>query len=370
MQSPNLFSRSRAALAILLFITVFSLGAQDRPALKKVSVAFYNLENIFDTIDQANYDEEFLPKGANKWNSERYYNKVKNMSYAISQICGDGLSHYPGSNPKGLRRSGPAILGLSEVENINPLKDLVNSPALRNNNYAIVHYDSPDARGVDVAFFYCRDIFTLEESYAHHTDVPENPHFRTRDIVRMTGTIDGERFHFMVAHWPSRSGGQKVSEYKRMGAARTMRRICDSLIAADPESKIVLMGDFNDDPVDKSLRYGLKIAGSTPKPDMAPQELFCPMLRMFKDGMGSLAYQDSWNLFDILVVNGNLVNPQKGGFQVLPDNKTRHYAYIFRRPFLLQREGRYKGYPHRTFAGGQYQNGYSDHLPVYLYLVK
>lgn len=370
-------------LIILFFIfslllprcrSLYAQGAPLSQQYRKICVAFYNVENLFDTIDQPEVrDEEYLPGGPNKWTSERYYHKIENIASVISLI--GGSQRNPGAHDRGQRPQadgealrGPAVIGLSEIENSGVLQDLVNTPALRQNNYGIAHFDSPEPRGVDVALLYARDIFTLTEAYPHPTVIPEEPDFRTRDILRVSGTIDGETFHFLVAHWSSRSGGEKISEYKRMGCARTMRRIVDSLIAADPRAKIILMGDFNDDPVDKSVKRGLRVCHS-PK-NLLPADLFTPMTKLYKTGIGSLAYRDTWNLFDIMVVNGNLLGSDYREFKVMPDPKTRNYAYVFRRGFMLQKEGRYKGYPLRTLVGGQYQGGYSDHLPVYLYLAK
>lgn len=338
---------------IAVLLAVFLCGYSQERKYLKISVAFYNVENLFDTLHQEGVnDYEFTPDGTNRWSGKRYMAKLKNLSEAISQISGNG----------------PAILGVSEIENRSVLEDLINMPALKDKNYDIVHYDSPDARGVDVGLIYQKHIFTVIESDTHPVILEEDPGFRTRDILQATGIIDGEIFHFMVAHWPSRSGGEKISEHKRMAAAKVMKKVSDSLLAKYPGSKVVMMGDLNDDPVNKSIRDGL---GAKDKArNLADTDLFNPMHKMYKDGHGSLAYRDAWSLFDQMIVSGNLIGTDYSSFKLYQDPKTKNYAYVFNRPFLAQKEGKYKGYPWRTIVGGQFQGGYSDHFPVYLYLVK
>lgn len=343
----------RKIFPILLFLFVFLTANAQQKKYLKISVGFYNLENLFDTIHQEGVrDYEFLPNGTNKWTSERYLKKLANMSEVISQVAGNG----------------PAIIGVSEIENLGVLQDLINTPALKDKNYGIVHYDSPDARGVDVALFYQKHVFTLHDSKAHPVKLPGEPDFKTRDILQASGDIDGEMFHFLVAHWPSRIGGEKASEYRRVAAAKVMKRVADSLLQINPDSKVVLMGDFNDDPTNNSVRVELNAKADAKK--LAKGDYFNPMFKLFKDGYGTLAYRDAWNLFDNMVVSENLIGEDLSTFKLFRDPKSGYYAYIFNKPFLTQKEGRYKGYPWRTIVGGQYQGGYSDHFPVYLYIVK
>lgn len=345
----------RKAIPFILFLFVLlTVQAQSGKKYAKIAIGFYNLENLFDTIHQEGVrDYEFTPEGTNRWTSERYKKKLENLSEVISQIAG----------------RGPSILGVSEVENRSVLEDLLDMPRLKSLNYGIVHYDSPDARGIDVALLYQKNIFNLHNSTVFPVRIEGEPDFRTRDVLLATGDIDGEIFHFMVAHWPSRVGGEKASEYRRMAAAKVMRRVADSLLFENKNAKVVMMGDLNDDPVNNSIKEGLKAKGNPKK--ILDGDYFTPMYKLYKDGYGTLAYRDSWNLFDNMIVSSNLLGDKDySNFKLYRDSKTGQYAYIFNKPFLKQKEGRYKGYPWRTIVSGQYQGGYSDHFPVYLYVVK
>ena len=341
-------------LIILSLALSFCLSsyAQNNKQFIRLSVGFYNVENLFDTINQPDViDEEFTPEGLNKWNTEKYNQKLENLSYVISQV---------GSS------KGPTIMGLSEVENRAVIQDLIDMPLLKDNNYGIAHFDSPDRRGVDVGLIYMKDVFQLTESFPHPVMLPTG--YLTRDVLRASGFIDGELFHFLVAHWPSRSGGEAVSVPKRMAAAKVMRHVSDSLLLLNKDAKVILMGDFNDDPVSRSIKEGLRIKKS---PDgLKFYDLFTPMLKLYKEGVGTLAYRDVWNLFDILVVNGNLLGKDYSTFKLYTDPKTKNSAFVFNKDFLLQTDGPFKNYPFRTIVGGEYQGGYSDHFPVYLYLIK
>ncbi len=338
-------------------LAVFSVNGQQAPQQRPYTVMFYNLENLFDTINDPDvHDEEFTPKGAKNWNGTKYWKKQSNIAkvlYDLSRTVGDY----------------PAVIGVSEVENRNVLEDIVIAEKLQKAGYQIVHYDSPDARGVDVAFLYRPSRFKLEGSFPHKTVVEGLPNFRTRDIVTMWGTIDGEPFFFMVNHWPSRLGGQAASEFKRCAAAARVRQIADSVLAENPATKIVIMGDMNDDPSDKSMTESLG-ASKTKIKELQKGDLYNPFLEMHRKGKGTLAYQDAWNLFDNMVVSENLVTDPKGKLRLMKDSQGKFYGNIFRASYLFQKEGQYKGYPLRTFVGNNFQNGYSDHLPVYLLISK
>ncbi len=337
----------------LLFFTLFTF-VTDGVAQQyiKLPIAFYNLENLFDTEDGPNDDAEYLTDGRNQWTEDKYRHKLSNMAEVISKIGG----------------KGPALIGVCEVENRRVLEDLVAQPQLAPLHYSIVHYDSPDLRGVDCAILYRPDLFKLQSSSAHPVAIEGESYIKTRDVVLASGTIDGESFHFMVAHWPSRSGGEAASIHRRLAAAKVMRSLTDSILSADPAAKVILMGDFNDDPTSPSVVEGLQ---TQPHPEgVAYNKLFTPMLRLYKSGIGTLAYRDVWNLFDIICVNGNLLGEGKEGFRLYRDPMTDHLGFVFNKPFLRQQDGRFKGYPLRTMVGGQFQGGYSDHFPVYIYLTK
>jgi len=221
---------------------------------------------------------------------------------------------------------------------------------------------------VDVAFYYRPDVFKLEGSAPIPFTMESLPNFRTRDVVTMWGTIDGEPFYFMVAHWPSRLGGKEASAPKRERAAEIMRHAADSVLAINPATKVVMMGDFNDDATDKSITEVLGAEGNIRK--LQPGGYYNPFIDMLKAGIGSLAYRDQWNLFDNIVVSENLATGSTGSLKLERAPKGKYYGNIFRVPYLFQQEGQYKGYPLRTFVGNNFQGGYSDHLPVFIYIGK
>ncbi len=335
------------AFIFFIFIGIISSPAQQNERKQKaVCIAFYNVENLFDTIDDPfTDDEEFLPEGVNQWNSSKYLLKLNHLAEVISHIGDDYVN------------GGPAILGLSEIENRRVLEDLIKMPELSKQGYAIVHFDSPDNRGVDVALLYKYHIFKVSSARTFPLKMPNRPDFDTRVQLVVSGTIDGEMLHFIVNHWPSRFQGP---EY-RAAAASLTRRLVDSLQNLYPQAKVIVMGDLNDDPTDPSVSIILNAKGE--KKEVHPGDLYNPMWKLFKNGVGSLAYRDNWNLFDQIILTYPLINQENNGFKF-------YTARVFNKKFLFNKEGQYKGYPFRTFAGGAYQGGYSDHLPVYVILVK
>lgn len=314
------------------------------------SIGFYNVENLFDTIDNDNVNDiDFTPLGKNLWDDKKYHKKVSDISYVISQIGTD-------INPDGL-----AILGLSEIENRVVIKDLVSHKNIVEKNYQIVHYDSPDRRGIDVALIFNPNYFTLSSSKNFVLNLESDTTFRTRSQLLVSGNLFGERIHFIVAHWPSRSGGEKRSNPNRVAAAKLGRSIIDSIQKSEPNANIIYMGDLNDDPSNESLTKYMLSNGIKNK--LKKDELYNPMYEMYRKGIGSLAWRDTWNIFDQLLLSPSLANGNA--------KELKYYdCKVFNKPFLIQADGSYKGYPFRTFAGGNYKGGYSDHFPVYLYLLK
>ncbi len=323
-------------------------------AQKPYKVVFYNFENLFDTINDPDVlDEEFTPQGLKRWNSTKYNKKIANLERVLFDIAVED-------------KDFPAVIGVSEIENRNVMEDVIAQSKLAHADYRVVHYDSPDLRGVDVGFYYRPDVFKLEGSAPIPFHMPELPDFRTRDFVTMWGTIDSEPFFFLVSHWPSRLGGKEASDPKRMAAARRVKEIVDSVQCANPATKVVVMGDLNDDATDDSIVEGL---GAKGKPqEVQPGDMFNPFIALLKAGYGTLAYRDFWNLFDNIVVSANLVDAPAGTLRLLAVGK--FYGGIFRRPYMIQKSGQYKGYPLRTFVGNDFQGGFSDHFPVYIYIGK
>lgn len=342
-------------LTLVLIFALFSGAVAQKSANRfaKVSVGFYNLENLFDTEDGPNNDADFLPSGANQWTNERYLLKLDNMADAVSQIAAG---------------RAPDILGLCELENRGVLEDLIAHPKLATIGYKIIHFDSPDRRGIDVALIYRPEIYQVTSASSHPVQIPNEPEVLTRDILQVNGTILGEHVSVLVGHWPSRSGGEQISLARRMAAAKLMRHLTDSLHSISPSEKVILVGDFNDDPTSPSLTQGLK-AHNTPD-NLQSGDLFNIMARLHKQGFGTLAYRDVWNLFDNIVVSANLISENLDTLHALLDPSTKAYGRICNASFLTQKTGQFKGYPFRTFSYGQFQNGYSDHYPVYMYLVK
>ena len=336
-------------LCMALF-TVASLSAQDKP----YSVVFYNLENLFDIYnDPETHDDEFTPQGVKQWNETRYQKKLYNMERVLFDIAAQ-------------QKEYPIVIGVSEIENRSVLEDLISQPKLKGANYRICHYDSPDARGVDVAFLYRPDVFKIQGSDNIKLHVEGLPNFRTRDLVVMWGTIEDEPFYFLVSHWPSRLGGKEASQFKRDACAKQIREIKDSLLRENPATKVIVMGDFNDDATDDSI---VEVMGAKGKvKELESGDFFNPYNEMLRAGLGTLAYQDEWNLFDNICVTENLVNAERGKLKILKGKK--YYGNIFTRPYMLQLEGQYKNYPLRTFVTNNFQDGYSDHFPVYIYIGK
>ncbi|MBQ8366273.1 MAG: endonuclease/exonuclease/phosphatase family protein [Alistipes sp.] len=336
-------------VALFSFVTLY---AQDE--VKPYTVVFYNLENLFDIYnDPETHDDEFTPEGVKKWNEIKYQKKLTNMERVLFDIAA-------------IQKEYPIVIGVSEIENRTVLEDLISQPKLAGANYRICHYDSPDARGVDVAFLYRSDVFKLEGSDNIKLKVEELPNFRTRDLVVMWGTIEGEPFYFLVSHWPSRLGGKDASQFKRDACAKQIREIKDSLLNENPATKVIVMGDFNDDATDASI---VKVMGAKGKTkELVAGDFFNPYNQMLRAGLGTLAYQDAWNLFDNICVTENLVNAKEGELRLVKGKGMKYWGNIFSRSYMLQQEGQYKGYPLRTFVTNNFQNGFSDHFPVYIYI--
>lgn len=326
-------------------------------AQKKYSVygiGFYNQENLFDTChDEGKRDYDFLPTGSYKWNAMKYNHKLNNMSRALADMGTDVLPNI-----------GCAIIGLAEVENSKALDDLIAQPALSARNYQYVHIEGPDRRGIDCALLYNPSLFSVKNTrlVPYVQKLKKDSAFYTRGFLTVSGTLADENVAVIVCHLPSRFS---ESFYRELGAEQ-VKAIKDSLLNDDPNCKVFVMGDMNDDPIDKSMAGILK--GKANIKDVNEGDMYNPWYNILvKEGVGTLLYQGSWNLFDQILVTPNLLNKDdKKDFSSLKFWKNQ----IFKRDYLFQTEGKYKGSPKRTTAGGVWLNGYSDHLPVVVYLVK
>jgi hypothetical protein len=334
-------------VAVMTLLTCCLASAQQTEKKTMVAgVAFYNLENLFDTIpnNPGGRDLEYTPSGKNKWDSRKYNNKLHNLAYAISQFTTKTTPY------------GPAIIGVSEVENRGVLEDLVKQPELSPWNLQIVHHDSPDARGIDVSLLYNPRYFKLENVTNHRLTTVS---FRTRDQMCVVGSLLGQRIAVIVNHWPSRLGGQEKSSPNREAAAALCKQIADSLWNVDPNIGVIIMGDLNDDPQDKSCA---KVLGAKrDSKDVKAHEFYNPWWKKLDEGIGTLAYKGSWNLFDQIILSGNLVEGSDGQWKFFR-------ADVLNKEFLKDTEGTRQGYPLRTFSAGSYLNGYSDHFPTEVFL--
>lgn len=340
-------------LFLLLFFYIPVTQSQNEK-YKIRTIAFYNVENLFDTIDNPDtFDEDFTGTGKNHYNSSTYWNKIENISKVISEIGTENANN------------SPAIIGLSEIENRTVLEDLINSKNLKNKQYNFIQYDSPDLRGIDVAFLYQEKYFTPLSHEIFELKIWEENGNRiyTRDQLLVSGLLDNELIFIIVNHWPSRRGGQVRSNPKRAKAAYLNQQIIEKINLENENAKIFVLGDFNDDPIDINIKKGLNSVGKLEK--INDSTLYNPMENMFKKGLNTLGYRDKTNLFDQILMSPSCLSTDK-------KYETFQYfkAGIYNPRYLITKRGRYRGYPYRSFENGYFSGGYSDHFPVYIFLIK
>lgn len=358
---------------LALFFALFAIFTGNAQQKKYIihTVAFYNFENLFDTINGPNNDEEWLPKGTMNWTGKKYKKKLENLSRVLSEI---GTSENPNNSP--------TLIGGCEIENRRVLEDLVKQPKLINKDYGIVHFDSPDKRGIDVALLYQKKHFKptsfinvplyiyknnaakvtkkeKEEVTDDNTEAAPDDRVYTRDQLLVTGFLDGEEVNIIVNHWPSRSGGEKKSSPFREAAGALNRKIIDSLIKINPNAKIITMGDLNDGSYNLSVKkeLGAKLKKTELK---EPRDIYNPFEQMAKDGNASLFYRDAGDIFDQIMISEEFCKEEYNTFRYWK-------AGIWNKPYMIQTTGQYKGYPLRNSLN---EPGFSDHFPVYIYLIK
>jgi predicted extracellular nuclease len=339
----------------------FQACSQNQDSSRQI-IGFYNVENLFDTVhDEGKNDYEYLPDGANEWTEDKYAVKLKNLAQVIDEMHKEnGMWH--------------TVLGLAEVENRRVVEDLVKEPAIAEANYQIVHYESPDTRGIDVALVYDPARMKLVESesipFDFNTRIPittydkkQQRDFRTRDVLMAHGIIGDEHFAFYVCHFPSRRGdkGQDV----RARAAEIVYAHVQEMARKYPGIKCVVMGDMNDNPQDESLSGYLH--GRRTPAEVGRGDFFNPFWEMLDDGIGSLYYRGDPNIFDCILVSQSLVNGE--GFQIEPFGDG-YYGRVFEQDYMTQQSGQYKGTPFRTFSNGRFIAGYSDHYPTFITIGK
>lgn len=387
-------------LFVLFSFFCINLNAQ---AKRVATIGFYNVENLWDTIQSVDYidatlpthhpnfhrsvpldslkhleitknykgpwnyenikgekvvrkqslSDEFTPKSAKNYTYEIYQQKLKNTAQVISEI---GIKY---------TQTAPVVVGLVEVENRQVVEALVAQEALKKYDYGVVHYNSFDARGVDVALIYQKKRFFVTNSYKKELILFREDGYReyTRDLLVVVGILDGEKVAFFINHWPSRRGGEAVSTPKRNAAATLLKQEMDAQREKNPNIKLIAMGDFNDDPVSPSFKNYLKAVGNEKElSDEYPY--FNPMFKMYKKGIASLAYQDAPNLFDQIIYSKNLVSDK------VTSEYTAYKTEVFAPAYLINKQGNFKGYPFRSWSGDQFTGGYSDHFPVFTILQK
>lgn len=370
---------------------------------RTAAVGFYNVENLWDTVKSVDYidatlpahhvnfhrsvpldslkyleitkdykgpwdydrikgqkvvrkqilSEDFTPKSNKNYTYNIYQQKLKNIAQVISEI---GFKY---------TKTAPAVVGLVEVENRQVVEALTQQDALKKYDYGVVHYNSFDARGIDVALIYQKKRFTVTNSYKKELVLFREDGKReyTRDLLVVSGILDGEKVAFFVNHWPSRRGGEAVSMPKRNAAAALLKQEMDALREKSPNIKLIAMGDFNDDPISPSFKNHLKAVGDE-KELSEEYPYFNPMYKMYKKGVASLAYRDAPNLFDQIIYSKNLVSNSSA------EEYTVYRTEVYAPAYLINKQGNYKGYPFRSWDGDKFTGGYSDHFPVFTILQK
>ena len=328
--------------SLLIVLTLITVFCTNKANCQKNIIGFYNCENFYDTTNQVNVsDEDFLPGSVKSYNQKAYASKSKNLArvlYALGNIENAG---------------GLALMGVVEIENKMVLTKLLSEPLIRKYQYKYLHFDSKDLRGIDVALVY--NPLKFKPYQYRPYSLTDDTHFNdyaTRDILYVSGKLENEWVHILVNHWPSRRGGEKASMPKRLWAANVCKRIMDSVGKTNPKAKWIVMGDFNDNPTDKTI----KSLG-----------LYNPFILPFRKGMGTLAYNDSWNLFDQILISPNWTNESRKEKRIKAESVTTTCkTVIYKNNDMIETQGRYKGYPKRTYNGNHLRGGYSDHFPVAL----
>lgn len=332
---------------LFLLFLISACEAKNFEANDTIFIAFWNLENLFDLVDDPNTDDqEFLPSSEKEWTQERLQKKMYNLARVITRMNNN---------------RAPDVIGVCESEN-KAVLEFFTANYLKTRNYKIAYEESPDNRGIDCGLIYDSDKFELVFAKGH--EIKKLKDIPTRLILHVElKTKTSEKVIFFVNHWPSRRGGASESEFKRFAAAEVLRREIDNLFKADINSKIIIMGDFNDDPVDESI---LKKLGAIPfkcSQSLSPEinipnaELYNLSYNLFEQGLGTITYRDNWNLFDQIIISSALAKPK--GLSYLCDSFS-----IINDDLVATRSGKFKGTPFPTYAGNRYLGGYSDHFPV------
>ncbi|MBC8320351.1 MAG: endonuclease/exonuclease/phosphatase family protein [Bacteroidetes bacterium] len=338
----KIYSTILVTLALIII-----LASCTKKNTNSFTFAFYNVENLFDTIDDLNIsDEGYLPNSKVAWNTERYNLKLNNMSKVMKSI-----------DPAGF----PALFGICEVENISVVEDLINHPNLAGAGYKAIHKDSPDERGIDVALLYNPEIFKPVGTRFIVPEFPDNPELKTRDILYFKGVVNkNDTLHVFINHWVSRWGGQKETEPHRIQIAKVIKNITDSILNNELNANIIIAGDLNDNPSDTSIYKVLEALEISDIP--GGKSLYNLSLKQFKNGFGSLYYK-SWDMFDQIIVSTSLITG-KNGLKVSSTEQV-----VFKEDWMLYQPKGGPVRPSRTASGSNYYGGYSDHLPIMVSII-
>jgi len=344
INQPNFTMKRFLKISLTVAIIGLLFGSCSKPTFTTFSFAFYNVENLFDTIDDPVInDSSFLPTSQVAWNSQRYYHKLENLALVISSI---DSAHFP------------TVFGLCEVENLSVLQDLVKNPMVVKANYEILHKDSPDERGIDVAMLYDPAKYKPIETQYLKLVFPDEPDNKTRDILYSKGLVAGkDTIHIFVNHWTSRWGGQEETEPLRKFTGSFIKQVVDSILNLNPNANILIAGDMNDNPTDASIIENLN--AKMPVQPYTDETLYNLSAKQFSEGYGTLYYK-SWDMFDQIIVSTPLLTGKSGIKTLSADQK------IFRKEWLLFTPKNGEARPNRTASGKNYYGGFSDHLPVHL----
>ena len=327
------------SVVISFFVTSFAEGGFSKK--RNLTVVFYNVENLFDTENtKGGNDAEFTPQGTNEWTADRYIKKVNDISKVLSSVNKNEL---------------PEIIGLCEIENRKVLDDLVKTKLLKEGNYEIEHFESPDFRGIDCALLYRPDEFKVIKSTQIHVAFADDPKYTTRDILYVKGeTRNREEFHIFVNHWPSRIGGLEQTEPKRVAVAQMLKSKTDSVLKINRNANILVMGDLNDEPSNKSISEVL----AAKSPEVKNATLVNLMFPVHKNKKGSYNYRGNWNMLDNIIVSAGLLDDN--GFQCVEKQ-----GFVFHEKWMEYEDKTNGTTPNRTYGGPNYYGGVSDHFPVF-----
>ncbi len=343
----------RLFILILTVLLVSTKGFSQKKQYLIRTVAFYNLENLFDTINNTAKNDEASPMMELKGNKSKvYWDKIDKLGKVLSQIG------------KEKSKNSPTLIGVVEIENDTVLKDLVAGKFLKNKRYSFIHYESPDKRGIDVGLLYMPRYFkpVFHKNYELKIYDTEGKRIFTRDQLLVSGYLDGEKIHVIVNHWPSKRGGTRSIPFREKAAALNLK-IIDEIRSKEPNAKIITMGDFNDDPIETGFKKIIKTKRK--KKNVKENDIYNPYEEMFARGFNTAGFRDNLHLFDQILISSQLLTSTKD-FSTYKMLK----AGIYNPKYLINSKGRFKGYPFRSFSYGSYTGGYSDHFPVYMYLLK